>query len=153
MSNPCSTLDVFHDGELPPDAARAFRAHLPGCDACFQALHDRAQLGAAVRGRVPEAVREAAKEALRLDEGMSKGPWSVKPDHEEEDHAHVIDADGNEVCRIEGERDGYDGSEEQGNAADRRLAADPEGIARSRTLLGVLARHVLAGGVEGNDNG
>ncbi len=41
--SPCSRLDEFHDGELPPDQADVFRDHLAACQRCQQVLLGRMQ--------------------------------------------------------------------------------------------------------------
>lgn len=47
MSRPCDSLDLFFDGELPPDERAAFEAHLVGCADCQRELHALMQLTAA----------------------------------------------------------------------------------------------------------
>jgi anti-sigma factor RsiW len=44
--SPCDDLVGFADGELEPERAAAFRAHLRGCDACRRGLVEAMQLSA-----------------------------------------------------------------------------------------------------------
>ncbi|MGH9889409.1 MAG: anti-sigma factor family protein [bacterium] len=44
--SPCDDLVGFADGELAPDRATAFRAHLRTCDACRRGLVEAMQLNA-----------------------------------------------------------------------------------------------------------
>jgi anti-sigma factor RsiW len=44
--SPCDDLVGFADGELEPDRATAFRAHLRTCEACQAALVEAMQLNA-----------------------------------------------------------------------------------------------------------
>jgi hypothetical protein len=46
MTAPCQDLVRFADGELEPERAEAFRAHLAGCAACRAALLEAMELGA-----------------------------------------------------------------------------------------------------------
>src|SRR5262245_33999824 len=48
MSAHCDDLHAFHDGELAPDAAEAFREHLADCGACQAELRDVMLLDEAV---------------------------------------------------------------------------------------------------------
>lgn len=43
---PCSDLSAFADGELEPERAAVFRAHLPSCEACQRGLIETQQLAA-----------------------------------------------------------------------------------------------------------
>lgn len=38
MALPCDNVELFVDGELPPDAAESFRQHLPDCEQCQHEL-------------------------------------------------------------------------------------------------------------------
>ena len=44
--SPCDDLVGFADGELEPDRAAAFRAHLRSCEACRRGLVEAMQLNA-----------------------------------------------------------------------------------------------------------
>jgi anti-sigma factor RsiW len=44
--SPCDDLVGFADGELEPDRATAFRAHLRTCEACRRGLVEAMQLNA-----------------------------------------------------------------------------------------------------------
>jgi anti-sigma factor RsiW len=44
--SPCDDLVGFADGELEPDRAAAFRAHLRTCEACRRGLVEAMQLNA-----------------------------------------------------------------------------------------------------------
>ena len=44
--SPCDDLVGFADGELEPDRAAAFRAHLRTCEACRTGLVEAMQLNA-----------------------------------------------------------------------------------------------------------
>lgn len=44
----CRHVNAFIDAALPEPTASAFRAHLTGCETCFEKAHDRMQLGVAV---------------------------------------------------------------------------------------------------------
>jgi tetratricopeptide (TPR) repeat protein len=44
MARPCDKVEVFVDGELPPDEAEAFRFHLPDCAKCQREMADLMQL-------------------------------------------------------------------------------------------------------------
>jgi len=56
MTAPCQDLVSFADGELEPERAEAFRAHLAGCAACRAALLEAMQLGARL-GALPPPPR------------------------------------------------------------------------------------------------
>ena len=89
---------------------------------------------------------DAEKRATAAKEragAATPGPWTIKPDHEEEDHAHVMAGEW-EICRVEGEQDDYDGSPALADDCDRRLANDPAFIAAARTDVLALAADVLA---------
>ena len=58
--------------------------------------------------------------------------WTVALDHEERDHAHVLDSEGKKGCRVEAEREDYDGSEAAVTDAERRCTAIPAFIAHAR---------------------
>jgi anti-sigma factor RsiW len=54
--SPCDDLIGFADGELEPDRAAAFRAHLRTCEACRSGLVEAMQLNA----RLSELAERAA---------------------------------------------------------------------------------------------
>lgn len=54
--SPCEDLVGFADGELEPDRAAAFRAHLRTCEACRRGLVEAMQLNA----RLSELAERAA---------------------------------------------------------------------------------------------
>ena len=54
--SPCDDLVGFADGELEPDRAAAFRAHLRTCEACRRGLVEAMQLNA----RLSELAERAA---------------------------------------------------------------------------------------------
>lgn len=58
MTERCTDLDEFFDGELPAALAEAFRDHLPTCERCQRVLEGRMQ--ESVIARVPIAPGEAA---------------------------------------------------------------------------------------------
>ena len=55
----CANLGPFCDGELSTSDAGAFRAHLPGCEACQHGLEDWMQIAAHASDALPRF--EAAK--------------------------------------------------------------------------------------------
>ena len=71
----------------------------------------------------------------------------MRADHEERDHAHV-DGPGGEVCRIEGEREDYDGSQEASDDADLRLTGIPDFIAHARDDIPYLLAAIRASNAE-----
>jgi anti-sigma factor RsiW len=54
--SPCDDLVGFADGELEPDRAAAYRAHLRTCEACRRGLVEAMQLNA----RLSELAERAA---------------------------------------------------------------------------------------------
>jgi hypothetical protein len=65
MTERCTDLDEFFDGELAADQADAFRDHLATCERCQRVLHGRMQESVAARVSVPrlELPRTRAAEA------------------------------------------------------------------------------------------
>lgn len=55
----CEALELFADGELPPEAAEDFRGHLVACARCQQGLLDHLQLEALAE-RATRLLREVA---------------------------------------------------------------------------------------------
>lgn len=68
---PCDQIDLFVDGELSAEEAKAFREHLATCETCPAQLHDLMQLERlakkAVAGRLPAAApaRRPARVPMR----------------------------------------------------------------------------------------
>lgn len=65
-ADPHAGLDRFIDGELPPEEAERFRAHLAGCERCQAALHGRVQLAGLAEGTRDALAGEAAPVAAVL---------------------------------------------------------------------------------------
>lgn len=75
MTERCTDLDEFFDGELAADQADAFRDHLATCERCQRVLHGRMQESVAARVSVPrlELPRARAAEATAPLPAARKG--------------------------------------------------------------------------------
>jgi anti-sigma factor RsiW len=63
-----SSLEAYHDGELPPEQAQDIERHLTGCQACLHDLQRIRELSQLVASGRPEAIR--ADELARIHDAI-----------------------------------------------------------------------------------
>jgi hypothetical protein len=80
MTDACVDLVRFADGELEPERAEAFRAHLLGCNACRDGLLEALQLGTRLAGLPALAAQpEPAAQRARAADAARAVPAGLAP--------------------------------------------------------------------------
>jgi hypothetical protein len=80
MTECCTVLDEFFDGELPADQASAFREHLPTCERCQDVLHGRMQENVAARAHAARAEPARAVPArVAMEPAVTTRPVATRP--------------------------------------------------------------------------
>jgi uncharacterized protein YjiS (DUF1127 family) len=65
MARPCDNVELFVDGELPPEEAEVFRQHLPDCTRCQKQVAELLQLELLGELHATQAAKQEAAESPR----------------------------------------------------------------------------------------
>lgn len=77
MATLCESVELFVDGELPPDEAEAFRNHLPDCVRCQREVANLVQLDLMGQSEAERAAAQASSAPPRLAPSPSWRPLTL----------------------------------------------------------------------------